>query len=81
MSNYSWYQMETEATLEFIAEQNYDLIYAYDNEGETYANALFGKTDAYPMTIIIDKEGYIRFKSPGSVTETELREAIEPLLG
>lgn len=81
MSNYSWYQMETEATLEFIAEQNYDLIYTYDNEGETYANALFGKTDAYPMTIIIDKEGYIRFKSPGSVTETELREAIEPLLG
>lgn len=81
MSNYSWYQLETEATLNFIAEQNYDLIYAYDNEGETYANALFGKTDAYPMTIIIDKEGYIRFKSPGSVTETELREAIEPLLG
>ena len=81
MSNYSWYQMETETTLEFIAKQNYDLIYAYDNEGETYANALFGKTDAYPMTIIIDKEGYIRFKSPGSVTETELREAIEPLLG
>ncbi len=81
MSNYSWYQMETEATLEFIAKQNYDLIYAYDNEGETYANALFGKTDTYPMTIIIDKEGYIRFKSPGSVTETELREAIEPLLG
>lgn len=81
MSNYSWYQMETEATLEFIAKKNYDLIYTYDNEGETYANALFGKTDAYPMTIIIDKEGYIRFKSPGSVSETELREAIEPLLG
>lgn len=80
VSSNMWYTMAEEDTKAYIKAQQFDLTYAYDNPGESYTIALFGKADAYPMTIIIDQEGYIRYKAAGSVKEDVLRSQIEALL-
>lgn len=80
VSSWDWYNLEPKETKQYIEDKKFDLIYAYDNEGETYAKALFGSTNTYPMSIIIDQEGYIVAKRVGSFPEAELRATIESLL-
>ncbi len=55
---------------------SYTLTFAQDTE-ELNTYAMLGGKRAYPMTVVLDKEGRITFVKAGSCSEKDLREAIE----
>lgn len=74
------YILDPEGTLAYYSEQNLNLIPAYESTGNPYATALFGVAQQFPMTIIIDQEGFIAYKCIGELEEAELRAQVEALL-
>ncbi len=80
VSSRMWYDSMPEETKAYAADSGYNITWAYDNTGETYTDALFGKHDAYPATVIIDQEGYVAYKTMGGVTLDELEAVITSLL-
>lgn len=57
----------------------YQLTFGIDSENIKLAKKL-GIKSAYPMTVILDKEGVIRFTRQGSLSSSELQAEIEKLL-
>lgn len=58
---------------------DYELTFGIDNENTKLAKKL-GIKSAYPMTVILDKEGVIRFTRQGSLSASDLNAEIEKLL-
>lgn len=81
VSSYEWYkELETDKTIA-ITKTYPDLLFAYDNKGETYMNALFKTgSDAYPKTIILDRGCFVSAIYEGSVTEADLQNEVNKLL-
>ena len=70
--------MASETAPDFIEKYYPDskIIFAKDNEGESYYSALGGR-DAYPYTVILNKQRNILATFAGSVSYQELKEIAE----
>jgi thiol-disulfide isomerase/thioredoxin/Fe-S-cluster-containing hydrogenase component 2 len=58
---------------------NYEIIFALDTKELNLFTTLGGK-DAYPATIVVDKDGKIAYINQGKLSEDKLREQIEACL-
>ena len=72
---------DEEKTIDFINNQfsDFEILFGYDDEKETYYSMLGGKS-AWPTTVIVDKEGRISFVKHGSLTEEDLEKEIVKLI-
>lgn len=71
-----------EGVRNFIAGKGwneYGIIFTNDTS-ELNCYEKFGGEGAYPLTVIINKDGYIEYLTDGHVTENELRNEISELL-
>jgi predicted transcriptional regulator len=57
----------------------YGIIFAQDTEEYDCFTTLGGKS-AYPITVVVDKDGKIAYYNPGTVEEDELRSQIQSVL-
>lgn len=58
---------------------DYSIMFALDNEQETYT--MLGGKSTYPMTVIVDKDGIISYVQQGPMSEENLRTQINKTLG
>ena len=58
---------------------DYVITWAHDDSRDSYYKMLGGK-DSYPITIIVDQNGFISFTRTGKLEESELEEQIKKLL-
>ena len=59
------------------------ILFAQDNGAGLYSSetyALLGGKSSYPFTVLVDADGFVRYKRQGSLQETAIRGAIEALL-
>lgn len=65
----------------FIEEgyKDSEMLFVHDLEGEAYYNALGGR-GSYPTTIILDENGVIAYIRIGSLTENELKAAVDAVM-
>lgn len=69
-------QEDSDKVAEFITKNNYTMTTLLDNDG-TVAKKF--RISAIPTTIVIDKDGLIKFRKSGPVTMSELEEVIKGL--
>ena len=62
----------------YLNREGYALSFALDADG-TVMSRLGGSTQL-PMTVIVDRDGTIRYNRVGSLSDERLRELVEPLL-
>ena len=79
--NGSMYENDKDGVKNYIDSQfnDFTILFGYDDATTPYYTMLGGK-DAWPMTVIVDQDGFITFISQGSLTEEELKFEIEKLL-
>lgn len=68
----------------FINNQNWSdwgIIFGKEIGVDFYYTMFGGKSGAYPLTLVIDLEGYITFVRQGKITQIELTTAIDGALG
>lgn len=58
---------------------DYNILFGYDDENNSYYNML-GGIDTWPMTIIVDQEGFIKHVIYDALSEESLRTMIEEML-
>jgi thiol-disulfide isomerase/thioredoxin len=71
--------LDTEVDINGKKWSDYNILFALDTEELNLFETLGGK-DAYPTTVIIDKEGNIAYVNPGALSEDKLRAQIEDVL-
>ncbi len=69
-------QEDSDKVGEFITKNNYTMTTLLDNDGTVAKNF---RISAIPTTIVIDKDGLIKFRKSGPVTMSELEEVIKGL--
>lgn len=72
-------QVDKQAFLDKNGYSDYQMTFAQDTKTFDVYTHLGGKS-AYPMTVILDKEGVIRFIKQGSISEEDLRAQIEKII-
>ena len=75
------YQKDPEKVKNFIQNQfnGFTILFGYDDVESPYYTAVGGK-QAWPTTVIVDKEGIVSLVNQGDLSEDELRAEIEKLL-
>lgn len=61
------------------SNSDYSILWGYDDASDTYYSML-GGTSTYPISIIVDQNGYVSFTRIGSLSYDELKNEITKLL-
>ncbi len=68
----------TDDVQEFLNREGYALLFGQDTDGTVMSR--FGGSTQLPMTVIVDRDGTIRYNRVGSLSYERLEELTEPLL-
>lgn len=72
---------DPEAVADYLNETkiNYPVLMGTD-EGIALARQLGNSVDAVPFTVIVDRQGIIKFRQPGEFSKEKIQEIITPLV-